>query len=206
MSSDRYDLLLKIIIVGDTNTGKSCLLHRFIHHRFMEESAHTIGVEFGSKILDHYGKSLKLQVWDTAGQERYRSVTRSYYRGAVGCLLVYDVTKRETFENVKRWLEDVRVLAGKETVVMVVGNKKDLADEGRREVTHVEASFLAQQEGVMLFETSAKNGEYVEEAFIKVARSAAKKMVEAREEGHEEPADSVAIGSSTRPSGKKCSC
>eukprot|EP01062_Namystynia_karyoxenos_P041611 TRINITY_DN3033_c0_g2_i1.p1 TRINITY_DN3033_c0_g2~~TRINITY_DN3033_c0_g2_i1.p1 ORF type:complete len:238 (+),score=77.65 TRINITY_DN3033_c0_g2_i1:92-715(+) len=169
---ERYDMLMKMIIIGDSGTGKSCLLHRFVEDRFVDDQTHTIGVEFGAKIVDLLGKRVKLQIWDTAGQERYRSVTRSYYRGAVGCLLVYDVTCRESYDHVPQWLSDARGLAGKDIVVMLVGNKVDLVRGDARQVTNIEASQLAQQHGLMMFETSALTGEFVEEAFLKVVKTA----------------------------------
>eukprot|EP00967_Tisochrysis_lutea_P135702 scaffold241203_cov29-Tisochrysis_lutea.AAC.3 len=94
------ELLFKLIIIGDTGSGKSCLMHHFIEHRYDPKLTNTVGVEFGSRSLDIDGRRLKLQIWDTAGQERFRSVTRSYYRGAVGCIIVFDPTSRESFEHV----------------------------------------------------------------------------------------------------------
>lgn len=110
-----------------------------------EDSSHTIGVEFGSRIVNVGGKSVKLQIWDTAGQERFRSVTRSYYRGAAGALLVYDTTSRESFNALTNWLSDARTLASPNIVILLVGNKKDL--EEPREVTFLEASTFAQENG-----------------------------------------------------------
>ncbi|XP_039301123.1 ras-related protein Rab-4B-like, partial [Nilaparvata lugens] len=107
------------------------------------DSSHTIGVEFGSKIINVAGKSVKLQIWDTAGQERFRSVTRSYYRGAAGALLVFDMTNRETFNALANWLSDARALASPNICILLVGNKKDL--EAEREVTFLEASQFAQE-------------------------------------------------------------
>merc|ERR1712112_479411 len=106
--SDPYDYLFKFLVIGSAGTGKSCLLHQFIEGRFKEDSSHTIGVEFGSKIVPVGGKTVKLQIWDTAVQERFRSVTRSYYRGAAGALLVYDITSRESFNCLTNWLTDAR--------------------------------------------------------------------------------------------------
>eukprot|EP00756_Hemistasia_phaeocysticola_P026762 Hpha_TRINITY_DN16082_c4_g3::TRINITY_DN16082_c4_g3_i1::g.120167::m.120167/K07880/RAB4B; Ras-related protein Rab-4B len=204
--TERYDKLLKFIIIGDSGTGKSCLLHRFVEGKFIDDQTPTIGVEFGSKIEEIRGKMVKLQVWDTAGQERYRSVARNYYRGAVGCLLVYDITARETYEHVPQWLADARNLAGNSVVVMLVGNKADLSD--RRAVTHIEASQFAQQQGLMMFETSCVTGELVNEAFLKVAQSIMMQEVDA---GSPSPsADGRAdLGTSARskPRGSgRCSC
>ncbi|CAD2216397.1 Rab family, other [Angomonas deanei] len=169
--SERYDLLMKLIVVGDSGTGKTSLLHRFVEDTFSEDQPQTIGIEFGSKLIQLGDKVVKLQIWDTAGQERYKSVTRSYYRGAVGCLVVYDTTNRASFESLPRWLSDVRELAGDDTVIMIVGNKKDLAKLGEnRKVLHNEGSLFAQQNNVLHFETSAASGEFVSEAFLKVVK------------------------------------
>ncbi|XP_004710563.1 ras-related protein Rab-4B [Echinops telfairi] len=155
-------------------TGKSCLLHQFIENKFKQDSNHTIGVEFGSRVVNVGGKTVKLQIWDTAGQERFRSVTRSYYRGAAGALLVYDITSRETYNSLAAWLTDARTLASPNIVVILCGNKKDLEPE--REVTFLEASRFAQENELMFLETSALTGENVEEAFLKCARTILNKI------------------------------
>jgi len=147
-------------------------------------------VEFGSRIVNVGGKSVKLQIWDTAGQERFRSVTRSYYRGAAGALLVYDATSRDSFNALTNWLNDARTLASPNIVILLVGNKKDL--EEARDVTFLEASTFAQENGLffrilhkfpivilrlfvvaelIFLETSAKTGENVEEAFLKCSKT-----------------------------------
>ncbi|KAL1302212.1 hypothetical protein AAFC00_002640 [Neodothiora populina] len=130
-----YDYLAKIILLGPSNTGKSCLLHRFVKSEWRILSSQTIGVEFASKIVKvgtgSRRKRIKLQLWDTAGTERFRSVSRSYYRGAAGALLVYDVSSRATFDGLRTFLDDARALASPELVVMLVGNKSDLAEENR---------------------------------------------------------------------------
>jgi len=170
---ERYEYLLKFIIIGDAATGKSCLLHRFIDDKFKKESTHTIGVEFGSKIVE-ISQSVKLQIWDTAGQERFRSVTRSYYRGAAGTVLVYDVTSRESYNHVSSWLADARALANPDIAIVLVGNKVDLTSE--REVTFLEASRFAQENGLIFLETSALTGEGVSEVFLKCARTILSKI------------------------------
>ncbi|KAG5496109.1 hypothetical protein JKF63_02410 [Porcisia hertigi] len=170
---NKYQQLMKLVVIGDSGAGKSCLLHRFIEDTFSEEQAQTIGIEYGAKIIDLGGAKVKLQIWDTAGQERYKSVTRSYYRGATGCIIVYDVTNRSSYDNVPQWLSDVRQLAGSDVIVMLIGNKIDLAKTNNlRAVQHNEASLYAQQNGLFHFETSAATGEFVTEAFLKVAKSA----------------------------------
>ncbi|TKY87137.1 hypothetical protein EX895_003814 [Sporisorium graminicola] len=168
--SAAYDFLLKFIIIGEAGTGKSCLLHHFIHNQFKDQSAHTIGVEFSSRLIKIGNKGVKLQLWDTAGQERFRSVTRSYYRGAAGALLVYDITKRSTFEPLSRWLTDARALASPDLVVVLVGNKTDRGED-EREVGYLEASKWANENGVLFLETSSMTGENVEAPFALAARS-----------------------------------
>jgi Ras-related protein Rab-4B len=138
------------------------------------DSSHTIGVEFGHKILQIGDQLLKLQIWDTAGQERFRSVTRSYYRGAAGALLVYDITHRETYTHVSSWLADARSLANPDIVIVMVGNKSDL-DESR-EVSFLEASRFAQENDLIFLETSARTGAGVSEVFSKCARRVLSKL------------------------------
>uniref|UniRef100_A0A6B2LI83 Ras-related protein Rab-4 n=1 Tax=Arcella intermedia TaxID=1963864 RepID=A0A6B2LI83_9EUKA len=171
---ETYDYLFKFIVIGDAAAGKSCLLYRFTDNKFKSDSTHTIGVEFGSKIIECGGKFIKLQIWDTAGQERFRSVTRSYYRGAAGCILVYDITSRDSFNHLTSWLNDARALANQELVIVMVGNKNDLQEE--REVTFLEASRFAQENDLMFLETSAKSGDNVEEVFMKCAKTILNKI------------------------------
>ena len=182
MSTETYHKLMKLIVVGDSGTGKSCLLHRFIEDTFSDDQTQTIGVEFGAKVVQLIGKRVKLQIWDTAGQERYKSVTRSYYRGAVAALIVYDITNRSSFDHVTNWINDVRQLAGKDVVVMLIGNKSDLANSDKRMVPHNEASLFAQENNLLHFETSAASGELVSDAFLKVAKTALMKSGGGEEE------------------------
>ncbi|KAJ7290711.1 ras-domain-containing protein [Mycena rebaudengoi] len=165
--------VLKFIITGDAAVGKSSLLVRLTDQRFLANPDPTLGVEFGSKLitLPPDGTVVKLQCWDTAGTESFRSITRSYYRGAAGCLLVYDVTSRRSFENIKMWLGDVREHADKAVSCVLVGNKKDLcdADESKREVPTADAARFAEEEGLLFVEASAKSGDGVEDAFVRAA-------------------------------------
>ncbi|CBZ53185.1 putative Ras family domain-containing protein [Neospora caninum Liverpool] len=165
---DHYDYLFKFIIIGDAGAGKSCLLHQFIENKFKKGCSHTIGVEFGSKMINIAGKRIKLQIWDTAGQERYRSVTRSYYRGAAGALLVYDISNRDSYNHLMNWLADARSLARADISIIAVGNKVDLKE--KRAVSFLEASRFAQENDILFLETSAFTGEGVEDVFVKVAR------------------------------------
>ncbi|KAN0100590.1 Ras family domain containing protein [Tylopilus felleus] len=166
---ETYDFLMKYIIIGEAGTGKSCLLHHFTHNTFKDHSQHTIGVEFSSRTVKLGEKRIKLQLWDTAGQERFRSVTRSYYRGAAGVILVYDITNRATFLNLSKWLADARTLASPHLVAVLVGNKSDRDED--REVEWSEASKWAAENGVHFLEASSLTGDNVEAPFLLAARS-----------------------------------
>eukprot|EP01055_Gregarina_sp_Pseudo9_P000393 Gregarina_sp_Pseudo_9__392@NODE_1257_length_1737_cov_23_869258_g1182_i0_p2_GENE_NODE_1257_length_1737_cov_23_869258_g1182_i0NODE_1257_length_1737_cov_23_869258_g1182_i0_p2_ORF_typecomplete_len211_score20_80Ras/PF00071_22/5_4e67Roc/PF08477_13/9e26Roc/PF08477_13/3_7e03Arf/PF00025_21/2_5e19GTP_EFTU/PF00009_27/9_5e07FeoB_N/PF02421_18/1_1e06Gtr1_RagA/PF04670_12/2_6e06MMR_HSR1/PF01926_23/2e05ATPase/PF06745_13/0_00048RsgA_GTPase/PF03193_16/2_5RsgA_GTPase/PF03193_16/0_12SRPRB/PF09439_10/0_00028AAA_22/PF len=162
-----YHYLFKYIIIGDTGVGKSCLLLQFTDKRFRNDHDLTIGVEFGARTVTIDGKQLKLQIWDTAGQESFRSITRSYYRGAAGALLVYDISRRETFNHLTKWLDEVRQNSNVNMTIVLIGNKCDL---DRREVTTEEGAEFAQEHGLIFLETSAKTAQNVEEAFLYTAK------------------------------------
>jgi len=163
-----YKHLFKYIIVGDTAVGKSCLLLQFTDKRFQPVHDLTIGVEFGSRTITIDDNQIKLQIWDTAGQEKFRSITRSYYRGAAGCLLVYDITRRETFEHLPSWLEDCRKYSNQNITIMLIGNKCDM--ENKRAVSREEGEEFARKNNMFFLETSAKTSENVEQAFLESAR------------------------------------
>jgi len=169
-----YAYLFKYIIIGDTGVGKSCLLLQFTDKRFRPVHDLTIGVEFGARMVTIDDKSIKLQIWDTAGQESFRSITRSYYRGAAGALLVYDITRRDTFNHLTRWLEEALQNGNKNMTIMLIGNKSDL--EHRRQVTTEEGEQFAKEHGLIFFETSAKTANNVEEAFIQTAQKIYEKI------------------------------
>jgi len=150
---DEYDYLFKVVLIGDSGVGKSNLLSRFTRNEFNLESKSTIGVEFATKTIHTDGKNIKAQIWDTAGQERYRAITSAYYRGAVGALLVYDIAKRITYDNVQRWLKELRDHADQTIVIMLVGNKKDLRH--MRQVQTDEAKEFCKKNKLFFIETSA---------------------------------------------------
>ncbi|MCD9561478.1 Ras- protein Rab-11A [Datura stramonium] len=158
-----YDYLFKIVVIGDSGVGKSNILSRFTRNEFCLESKSTIGVEFATRTLQVEGKTVKAQIWDTAGQERYRAITSAYYRGAVGALLVYDITKRQTFDNVLRWLRELRDHADSNIVIIMAGNKSDL--KHLRAVSEKDGQALAEKEGLSFLETSALEAFNVDKAF-----------------------------------------
>ncbi|CAD8117712.1 unnamed protein product [Paramecium sonneborni] len=163
-----YSYLFKFILIGDTGVGKSCLLLQFIDKRFRQKHEVTIGVEFGAKLIELDGLNIKLQIWDTAGQESFRSITRSYYRSAAGAIVVYDITKRESYENVARWMEEVKQNGNPKLSMLLVGNKGDL--ESERQISYNEAQQFAKECGIEFFETSAKTANNVDEIFVKMAQ------------------------------------
>jgi len=160
---DEYDYLFKIVLIGDSGVGKSNLLSRFTRNEFNLESKSTIGVEFATRSIKVDGKVIKAQIWDTAGQERYRAITSAYYRGAVGALLVYDISKHITYENVERWLKELRDHADSNIVITLVGNKCDL--KHLRAVPTDEAKNFSEKHSLSFIETSALDSTNVDSAF-----------------------------------------
>jgi Ras-related protein Rab-11A len=158
------DYVFKIVVIGDSAVGKTQLLGRFTRDEFFLDSKSTIGIEFQTRTVDIARHRVKAQIWDTAGQERYRAVTSAYYRGALGAMLVYDVTSRRTFDHAARWVAELRAHADKSIVVTLVGNKADLAD--RRVVAADEAAAFAEEQGLFFSEASALSGDNVERAFL----------------------------------------
>ncbi|KAK4394030.1 Ras-related protein Rab11D [Sesamum angolense] len=165
-ASQKVDYVFKVVLIGDSAVGKSQILSRFARNEFSLDSKATIGVEFQTRTMVIQHKSVKAQIWDTAGQERYRAVTSAYYRGAVGAMLVYDITKRQTFDHIPRWLEELRAHADKNIVIILIGNKTDLEDQ--RAVPTEDAKEFAEKEGLFFLETSALEATNVEEAFVTV--------------------------------------
>ncbi|XP_012945878.1 ras-related protein Rab-11B [Aplysia californica] len=160
---EQYDYIWKVVLVGDSGVGKTNLLSRFTKNEFNSESKSTIGVEFATRHITIKGKTIRAQIWDTAGQERYRAITAVYYRGAVGALVVYDITKTQTFENLEKWLQELREHADGSARIMVVGNKTDLRH--LRAVTQEEGRVLAEKNKFSFIETSALESTNVGEAF-----------------------------------------
>jgi small GTP-binding protein len=163
---DEYDYLFKVVLIGDSGVGKSNLLSRFTKNEFNLESKTTIGVEFATKSIEVGNKIIKAQIWDTAGQERYRAITSAYYRGAVAALLVYDITKLHTFQNVEKWLQELKDYADDNIVVMLVGNKTDL--NNLRAVKVEDAQAFAEKHELAFIETSALDSTNVVDAFEQI--------------------------------------
>uniref|UniRef100_A0A1D1XJW5 Ras-related protein RGP1 n=1 Tax=Anthurium amnicola TaxID=1678845 RepID=A0A1D1XJW5_9ARAE len=194
--NQKIDYVFKVVLIGDSAVGKSQLLARFSRNEFSLDSKATIGVEFQTRtlVIDH--KTVKAQIWDTAGQERYRAVTSAYYRGAVGAMLVYDMTKRQSFDHVARWLEELRGHADKNIVIMLVGNKSDLGT--LRSVPTEDAKEFAERENLFFMETSALEATNVESAFLTVLteiyRIISKKALVANDEFESGGSSSLLMG------------
>jgi len=167
-SAQQYSYLFKFIIIGDEAVGKTCLLLQFTDKRYRTSHQVTVGVEFGSRTVEIAGRPVKLQCWDTAGQDRFRSIIRSYYRGAAGALLVYDITRRDSFEHITTWLTEARGNADPDLVITLVGNKCDKSSE--RQVSYEEGHAFAHHHGLYFLETSAWTGHMVDEAFTVTAK------------------------------------
>ncbi|XP_047324214.1 ras-related protein RABD2a-like [Impatiens glandulifera] len=169
-----YDYLFKLLLIGDSGVGKSCLLLRFADDSYLESYISTIGVDFKIRTVEQEGKTIKLQIWDTAGQERFRTITSSYYRGAHGIIVVYDVTDQESFNNIKQWLNEIDRYASDNVNKLLVGNKSDLAD--KRVVSYDTGKALADEMGIPFMETSAKDSSNVEQAFMAMTSSIKDRM------------------------------
>ena len=171
-----YADLFKYIIIGDTGVGKSCLLLQFTDKRFRADHDLTIGVEFGARLVTIEDKQIKLQIWDTAGQERFRTITTAYYRGAMGILLVYDVTDEKSFENIRVWISNIEQHAADSVNKILVGNKSDMFEQ--QVVSRERGEELAREYGIEFYETSAKNNINVEDAFFSIARDIKKRLMD----------------------------
>ena len=172
--AENFDYLFKYIIIGDASVGKSNLLLRFAYGEFREEYQVTIGVEFGAKNVKIKDQTYRIQIWDTTGQEKFRSISRNYYKSSVCALLVYDITKRESFNNINTWIEECKNQTAKTILLVLVGNKLDLSDQ--RQVSVEEGQELADKLGIPFFESSAKTGKNVNQIFQNSAEEIAKKI------------------------------
>ncbi|CEH14143.1 rab-type small gtp-binding protein [Ceraceosorus bombacis] len=176
MPNPHYDFLIKLLLIGDSGVGKSCLLLRFCDDAWTPSFITTIGIDFKIRTIDLDGKRVKLQIWDTAGQERFRTITTAYYRGAMGILMVYDVTDERSFSNVRTWHSNIEQHASEGVSKILVGNKADW--EEKRVVTTEQGQALADELGVRYVETSAKTNQAVDDAFIALARDVKSRVID----------------------------
>ena len=179
-----YDWQFNFVIVGDSGVGKSCIVLNFAEQRPRKQHQVTIACEFAARIVKVKGKEIKIQIWDTAGQENFRSITRSYYRSSVAAIVVYDVTKRATFDRIKDWMDEIKNNAHEKVTVILVGNKRDLKDN--REVAREEGEKLARQIKVMFCETCAFELPSVENMFEALAEEVMMKIDSGKLDPHNE--------------------
>ncbi|KAL1932097.1 hypothetical protein VTP01DRAFT_9153 [Rhizomucor pusillus] len=177
--SASYDHLIKLLLIGDSGVGKSCLLLRFSDDSFTPSFITTIGIDFKIRTIELDGKRIKLQIWDTAGQERFRTITTAYYRGAMGILLVYDVTDEKSFGNVRNWFSNIEQHANEGVNKILIGNKCDMED--KRVVSTEQGQALANELGIGFIETSAKANIGVEQAFFDLARDIKKRQFDTQQ-------------------------
>lgn len=188
-ANPHYDFLIKLLLIGDSGVGKSCLLLRFCDDAYTPSFITTIGIDFKIRTIELDGKRIKLQIWDTAGQERFRTITTAYYRGAMGILLVYDVTDEKSFENIRNWYSNIDQHASEGVNKILIGNKSDSID--KKVVPEEQGRELAAELKIPFMETSAKANTNVEEAFFSLARDIKTRLIDSTD-------DSVTAGSSTQ--------
>jgi len=169
MAKKTYDLLFKLLLIGDSGVGKTCILFRFSEDAFNTTFISTIGIDFKIKTIELRGKKIKLQIWDTAGQERFHTITTSYYRGAMGIMLVYDITNAKSFDNIAKWLRNIDEHANEDVERMILGNKCDMED--KRVVSKERGDGIAKEHNIKFLETSAKTNINIEPAFIQLAEA-----------------------------------
>jgi len=206
--ASQYDFLFKVVLIGDSGVGKSNLLSRFTRNEFSMDTKSTIGVEFATRTVNVDGKTVKAQIWDTAGQERYRAITAAYYRGAVGALLVYDISKQATYANVQRWLKELRDHADANIVISLVGNKCDL--KHLRAVSTEEAQAFSEENNLAFIETSAQDATNVEQAFqnnlTEIFRIVSTKAIEQDNNIRPTGGESIKVSESTETQQKSGCC
>ena len=173
LDNNNYDLIFKLVLIGDSGVGKTNILSRYISNEFSHTTKSTVGVEFGSKIIKKNDKVVKIQIWDTAGQERYKSITSAYYKGAKGAFVVYDITRKDTFSNIDKWIGELKTCGNEDVFILMIGNKSDLKDQ--RQVSEDEAAKKAEELKIAYCETSALEGYNIEYAFETVVEEVAKK-------------------------------
>ena len=207
MEDESYEIMVKVVLVGDSGVGKTNIMSKYLKNQFREDSKATVGVEFGSKQFTVENHQIKAQIWDTAGQERYKAITSAYYKGAKGAFVVYDITRKNTFETVNKWVSDISAAADKKITLILIGNKNDLEDQ--RQVTKEMGEEKAKELGLAFMETSACSGENLDKAFQLMINEIYKKykediMGEGEENIIQKGKDITLDKTKGKPAKKKC--
>ena len=176
MSEEDYEMMVKIILIGDSAVGKTNIMSKYLRGQFQENSKATVGVEFGSKLFKIDNHNIKAQIWDTAGQEKYKAITGAYYKGSKGAFVVYDITRKETFDATDRWINDLKISSDPKINIILIGNKSDLED--KRDVLKEQGEEKAKSFGCAFLETSAFNGDNIDKGFEMMISDIFKKFKE----------------------------
>ncbi|KAI0983096.1 hypothetical protein GJ496_008394 [Pomphorhynchus laevis] len=195
MMPDSYDYLFKLLLIGDSGVGKTCMLNRYVEDNFSTTFISTIGIDFKMRKIEMEGKQIKLQIWDTAGQERFKTITTAYYRGAMGVILVYDITSEKSYDNIKNWIKAIENNASDDVEKMIIGNKCDM--ESNRQVPRERGEQLAKEYNVKFMETSAKQNQNITQAFEDITYRI-KHKVEARKSYQQKQSGRTVDPSSTK--------
>ncbi|XP_065890745.1 ras-related protein Rab-10-like [Dysidea avara] len=180
----QYDMLFKLLLIGDSGVGKTCILFRYADDTFKTTFIATIGIDFKIKTFEIDGKRIKLQIWDTAGQERFHTITTSYYRGAMGIMLVFDITNQKSFDNITKWLGNIEMHASSDVERLLIGNKCDL--ESKRVIPYTRGEQMAESQSLQYMETSAKTKQNIDEAFEQLVKQIVKKVNSKKVTRHED--------------------
>ena len=203
---EEYEMMVKVILIGDSSVGKTNIMSKYLKNQFNENSKATVGVEFGAKIFKINNRNIKAQIWDTAGQEKYKAITGAYYKGSKGAFVVYDITRKETFYSVDKWINDLKVSGDPKLNILLIGNKSDLED--KREVFKEQGEEKAKSFGCAFLETSALSGDNVEQAFELMISDIIKKYgnetLEEEDLGNVEKGEEISLEQTDKNEKKGC--
>ena len=207
MTEEQYEMMVKVILIGDSAVGKTNIMNKYLKGKFLENSRATVGVEFGTKLFNISEHKIKAQIWDTAGQEKYRSITSAYYKGSKGAFIVYDITRKNSFDNVEKWINDLKIIGDPKINIMLIGNKIDLEDQ--REVLREQGEEKAKSFGCAFLETSALNGDNIEKGFELMIYDIYKKYGQDNNEDDDEDitiekAEDINLNIDNKPENKGC--
>lgn len=203
LASQNFEVLIKILIVGDSAVGKTCMLLRYCDDRFSMSHLPTIGIDFKIKKLEIDDLRIKMQIWDTAGQERFKTITQSYFKGAHGIILTYSCDDKDSLLHIDNWVRQTSMHAPPDIIRVLVGNKCDVID---RTVSYEEGKSVADEYGIPFFETSAKEGTNIEETFLWLAKTIKERLSEKEKMGEPELKDGKQLVSKTRPKDSRVCC